>query len=76
MNCKSAALFYAGQVRKLESDYRAAREALEAEAAFAAQHMDELAAEVASLRGVNAAGVAESEERLRALQAEYEDLQR
>eukprot|EP00887_Chlorella_sp_A99_P000063 scaffold16.g63.t1 len=64
------------QVRKLEGDYRAARAALEAEAAAAAARMDELAGEVAALRSANSAGVAESEERLRALQAEYEDAQR
>ena len=36
--------------------------------------MDQLAAEVSQLRNVNSAGVAQSEERLRALQAQYEDL--
>lgn len=36
--------------------------------------VDQLAAEVAQLRNANGAGVLASEEQLRALQAQYEDL--
>lgn len=36
--------------------------------------MDQLAAEVAQLRNANGASVLASEERLRALQGQYEDL--
>ncbi|KAI3425309.1 hypothetical protein D9Q98_009074 [Chlorella vulgaris] len=62
------------QVHKLEGQYRAAKEALEQDIAAANAQVDQLASEVAHLRNANGAGVAASEERLRCLQAQYEDL--
>ena len=64
------------QVRRLEAQFRAGREAVEAEVASAAAAVEALAEEVAGLRNANGATVAEGEERLRALQAEHEELQR
>ncbi len=64
------------QVKKLEQQYRTAKEAVESEVQGMAAHVEALAAEVAQLRGANSATVAASEERVRALQAEFEDLQR
>lgn len=62
------------QAHKLDGQYRAAKEALERDIAAANAHVDLLASEVAQLRNANGAGVAASEERLRGLQAAYEDL--
>jgi kinetochore protein NDC80 len=62
--------------RELESRYRAGKAGLEAEVAAALHAVEGLAAEVDGLRGAAASGVAESEERLRALQAEGEELAR
>ncbi|PRW33702.1 Kinetochore NDC80 [Chlorella sorokiniana] len=61
-------------VHKLDGQYRAAKEALEQDIAAAQSQVDLLAAEVAQLRNANGASVMASEERLRALQAQYEDL--
>lgn len=63
-------------MRELEAQHRAGKEALESEVAAALAQVEGLAAEVSSLRGAAAAGVAESEERLRSLHADYEELQR
>ncbi|PSC74916.1 Kinetochore NDC80 [Micractinium conductrix] len=62
------------QVHKLDGQYRAAKEALDQSIAAANAHVDQLSAEVAHLRNANGASVAASEERLRTLQAQYEDL--
>lgn len=64
------------QVRDLEGQYRNGKETLEAGVAAALAQVEGLAAEVSTLRGACAAGVVESEERLRSLQADYEELQR
>ncbi|KAL4420345.1 hypothetical protein ABPG77_006152 [Micractinium sp. CCAP 211/92] len=63
-----------GQVHKLDAQYKAAKEALEQDIAAANAQVDQLAAEVAQLRNANGASVLASEERLRALQGQYEDL--
>ena len=63
------------QVKDLEAQYRKNKEELEADVATALSHVQNLADEVASIRGACAAGVAESEERLRTAHAELEELQ-
>ncbi|KAI7842998.1 hypothetical protein COHA_003332 [Chlorella ohadii] len=62
------------QVHKLDGQYRSAKEALDQDIAAAQSQVDQLAAEVAQLRNANGTLVLASEERLRALQAQYEDL--
>lgn len=64
------------QVKELEAQYRSGKEVLEARVAAALAQVEGIAAEVSTLRGACAAGVLESEERYRGLQAEYEELQR
>ena len=64
------------RIRQLEAQYRQSKEDLEADVAAALAHVEDLASEVANIRGACNAGVAESEERLRNAYAEFEELQR
>lgn len=63
-------------VKDLEAQYRAGKEELEAGVAAALAQVEGLAAEVSHMRGAANADVIESEEQLRNIQAEYEELQK
>lgn len=63
-------------VKALEAQYRQGKEALEVRVAAALAQVEGIAAEVTTLRGACVAGVVESEERLKGLQGDYEELQR
>ncbi|KAI8114340.1 hypothetical protein M9434_002466 [Picochlorum sp. BPE23] len=64
------------QVRDLENQYRIIKQELEDEVASALAQVEGLASEVANIRGACDAGLSESEERLRQVTGDYEDLQR
>lgn len=70
--CANAAKIY----KDLEAQYKEGKEELEAGVAAALAQVEGLAAEVYSLRGACAAGLAESEERLKSLQSSLEEVQR
>ena len=65
-----------GQVRKLDEKYRGAKDALEAEVRAAAAKAEKIASDVAAMRSVVNNCLAESDERVRAVQAEHEALGR
>ncbi|KAK9828671.1 hypothetical protein WJX72_001447 [[Myrmecia] bisecta] len=64
------------QVRKLEAAFRSSKEGLEAEVRSQAAQADKLKGEVAQLRHACSHSIADSEDRIRDLQAHYDDLQR
>jgi len=68
--CRSAE----GQVAQLESQHKAMKETLDAAMAAGAARAEILAGEVDKLRNAKSQNVEDSEERLRALQGEQEDL--
>lgn len=63
-------------VHDLENQYRIIKQDLEQEVASALAQVEGLASQVANIRGACDAGLQESEERLRQMTSDYEDLQR
>lgn len=64
------------QVRKLEGQFRSAKEAMDADVRQTASKAEKIATEVTAMRSVVSNCLQESQERVRQVQSEYEALQR